>query len=260
MEQQERSPANIYEAHFVPALFGQWAPLMAELAAVGPGQEILDVACGTGVLSRAVADRVGTTGRVTGLDPNPDMLAVAQRLDGRIRWEPGRAESLPFADASFDAVVCQFGMMFFDDPAGALREMLRVLRPQGRLVVAVCDALDHSAGYSVFAELLHRLFGAEVAQSFRAPFALGDRERLASICLQAGLTAHIERMDGLVRFPSVADLVATERACAWTLGGLLDADQFERLRVAAGESLQPFVDEDGEIEFEMPALVIVHGT
>jgi SAM-dependent methyltransferase len=252
-----RSPAEVYDAFFVPALFRQWGPKLAEIAGVKPGERVLDVACGTGVLACAAAERAGPAGAVTGVDRNDEMLAVARGKSTRIDWRSGRAESLPFADASFDRVASQFGLMFFDDPVAGLREMLRVLRPDGRLTVAVCDALDHSPGYAVLAELLQRLFGAGVADAFRAPFALGEPGRLRSLCEQAEIRgARVARIDGRVRFESVTQLVSTERACVWTLGGLLDDGQFERLLAAAPESLQPFVTADGRVEFVMPALVI----
>ena len=253
-----RSPAQVYDEFFVPALFGQWGRIVSERAAIAPGERVLDVACGTGALACAAAERVGESGAVTGLDPNEDMLAVAQAKNARIDWRSGRAEALPFADASFERVVSQFGFMFFDDHAEALREMVRVLRPGGRLAVAVCDALDHSPGYAVLAELLRRLFGQTVADAFRAPFALGGRGRLRALCEQAGLAdAAIERSDGLVRFASIASLVSTERACVWTLGGLLDDGQFDRLLEEARESLAPFAAADGTVAFVMPALIVV---
>ena len=252
-----RSPAQVYEELFVPALFQQWGRVIADMARVAPGQRVLDVACGTGVLACAAAERVGPNGAVTGLDPNDEMLAVARGKSARIEWKNGPAESLPFADASFDRVASQFGLMFFEDKAAGLREMMRVLAPGGRLAVAVCDALDHSPGYAVLAELLQRLFGAPVADAFRAPFALGERKQLRSLCEQAGIrNAQVARADGTVRFKSIEQLVATERACAWTLGGLLDNGQFDRLLEEAEESLQPFVTADGTVAFEMPALVI----
>ena len=251
-----RSPAEVYDEFFVPALFEEWGGTIADLANVRSGQRVLDVACGTGVLAIAAAARVGSGGQVVGLDPNGEMLAVARRKAGGVEWREGRAEALPFPDAGFDRVVSQFGLMFFEDRTAALREMMRVAAPGGRVVVAVCDAIDHSPGYAVLAELLHRLFGGEVAEAFRAPFALGDRARLLGLCVEAGLAeATVTRHDGLVRFASIDALVSTERACAWTLGGLLDATQFERLRDAAGESLRPFVA-DREVSFGMPALVI----
>lgn len=158
------------------------------------------------------------------------MLVVARRKRAPIEWREGRAESLPFPDGSFDAVVSQFGMMFFDDRRAALREMMRVLRPGGRLTVAVCDSLDHSPGYAALAGLLQRLFGDRVANAFRAPFVLGDWDRLLSLCAEADVAgATVTRHKGMVRFASIESLVSTERACVWTLGGLLDGAQLERL-------------------------------
>lgn len=253
-----RSPADVYDERFVPALFQQWGDTVSEIASIAQGQRVLDVACGTGALALAAAKRVGANGSVVGLDLNEEMLAVARRKHARVDWKNGRAESLPFENASFDRVVSQFGFMFFDDHLAALREMLRVLRPGGRLVVAVCDALDHSPGYAVFAELLHRLFGNQVADAFRMPFVLGDREQLLALCRDADIAhATVERHDGSVRFDSIVSLVSTERACAWTLGGVLDNLQFERLLSAAEESLRPFAAPDGKIDFLMPTLVIV---
>jgi len=252
-----RSPADVYEEQFVPALFQQWGHIVSEIANVASGQRVLDVACGTGALTLAAADRAGPTGTVVGLDINVEMLAVARRKSSTIQWKNGRAENLPFDDGSFDRVVSQFGFMFFEDHIAALREMSRVLRPGGSLAVAVCDALDHSAGYAVLAELLHRLFGPTVADAFRAPFALGDSDHLRALCRDAGLSgATVERHDGRVRFDSIASLVSTERACVWTLGGLLDDAQFDKLQRAAEESLRSFLDEDGKVDFVMPALVI----
>src|SRR5262245_53875988 len=135
--QAARPPAEVYEAEFVPALFKPFSPVVADAAQVAAGQRVLDVACGTRVLARTVAARVGAAGAVLGLDANPEMLAVARRLDTTIEWLLGRAEDLPLPDASVDAVVSQFGLMFFDDRVAALREMRRVLRTRGRLAVAV---------------------------------------------------------------------------------------------------------------------------
>ena len=251
------SPAEIYDEMFVPALFQQWGPIVADAARIGPGESVLDVACGTGVLACAALDRVGPQGTVAGLDPNPDMLSVARRKSGRIAWREGRAESLPFPDGSFDAVVSQFGLMFFDDRPAALREMMRVLRPDGRMAVAVCDTLDHSPGYAALADLLQRLFGDRIADAFRAPFVLGDPSGLLSICALAGIAdAKVAQRDGSVRFTSIKSLIATERACVWTLGGLLDDAQFAKLLKEAEGALEPFVGTDGAIVFDMPALIV----
>lgn len=252
-----RGTAEVYDEFFVPALFRQWAGRIVGAAAIAAGERVLDVACGTGVLACAAAERAGSSGSVVGLDLNPEMLAVARRKATRIEWRDGRAESIPFPNESFDAVVSQFGLMFFEDRHTALREMYRVLRPRGRLAVALCDAIDHSQGYAVLAELLQRLFGASVADAFRAPFVLGDAERLHALCAEAGIVgANVTQYEGEVRFASVKALVATERACAWTLGGLLDDNQFERLLKEALQALKPFVTSEGSVLFTMPALII----
>lgn len=255
-----RTPAEVYDALFVPALFRQWGPIVAETARIRHGDRVLDVACGTGVLACAALDRAGPTGTVVGLDANPDMLSVAQRKSDRIDWREGKAESLPFQDASFDAVVSQFGLMFFDDRPAAVREMMRVLRPNGRLAVAVCDTLDHSPGYAALARLLQKLFGQGVADAFRAPFVLGDPDKLRQICAAAGIgDANIAQSNGSVRFASIASLVSTERACVWTLGGMLDDAQFAKLLEEAEQALKPFSGEDGKVVFDMPALIVTVG-
>ncbi|WP_119392665.1 class I SAM-dependent methyltransferase [Taklimakanibacter lacteus] len=252
-----KSPAEIYDALFVPALFQQWGAIVAGEARIEPGDRVIDVACGTGVLALAALDCAGPTGRVTGLDPNPDMLGVARRKTTRIEWHDGRAEELPFPDRTFDATVSQFGLMFFTDRARALREMMRVLKPGGRLAVAVCGSLARSPGYAALATLLERLFGERIADAFRAPFVLGDRELLKSLCVEAGIAhAGIKQHGGKVRFASIASLISTERACVWTLGGLLDDAQFTRLIKEAEKALQPCRGADGSVVFDMPALII----
>ncbi|MCA1490742.1 class I SAM-dependent methyltransferase [Ensifer sp. NBAIM29] len=255
--EEERSPAEIYDAHFVPALFAQWGPVVAAEAAVQKGDRVLDVACGTGALALAAAAIAGPSGSVVGLDANPDMLAVARRKPGQIEWLEGKAEALPFPDNGFDVVVSQFGFMFFEDKSKALAEMMRVLRPDGRLAVAVCDAVENSPGYHAFALLLDRLFGKAVGDAFRAPFSLGDVGRLQEICRRAGLMgAEIVQRNGKVRFKSIDALVSTERACVWTLGGVLTDQQFEELLKESETALRPFLINGGKIEFDMPSLII----
>lgn len=252
-----KTPAEVYDTLFVPALFQQWVGVVVDAARLQLGERVLDVACGTGVLATEAAGRVGTHGTVAGLDINGDMLAVARRKSDRIEWREGRAEALPFGDASFDAVVCQFGLMFFEDRAAALREMMRVLRPGGRMAVAVCDAVERSPGYAALASLLLRLFGDRVANAFRAPFALGDPARLKSLCAEAGIAdASVQRRPGTVRFASIEAMISTERACVMTLGGLLDDAQFERLRENSAQALRLFAAADGTVAFDMPALIV----
>jgi SAM-dependent methyltransferase len=171
-----RNAAEIYDEFFVPALFEPWAARLTAAAALRPGQRALDVACGTGVLACSMAERVGPTGSVVGLDVNEGMLAVAKRKAPSLEWRAARAEALPFAENSFDAVVSQFGLMFFEDQPLALQEMKRVLRRGGRLAVAVWDSLEHFQGYGELIALIGRLHGEQAAAALRVPFSLGTQD------------------------------------------------------------------------------------
>lgn len=248
--------AEIYDRFFVPALFAQWAPHMLEAAAVSAGDRVLDVACGTGILTRAAAARVRTPGAVTGVDVNPGMLAVARRQAADIDWREARAEALPFEDGRFDAVLCQFGLMFFDDRVAALREMRRVLRPGGRLAIAVWDSMQRAPGYAAMSGLLRRLFGGEIAGALHAPYSLGDRAALAALLAAAGLAkAEVRTVDGVARFASIADWVRTDIK-GWTLADRIDDEQLARLQDEAGRELRAFVGPDGAIAFAHPAHVV----
>ena len=253
----ERDPAEVYDELFVPALFAQWGPRVAEVAAIEIGQRVLDVGCGSGVLACAAAERVGPQGHVVGLDPNEQMLAVARRKPASVTWQLGRAEALPFNDASFDAVVSQFALMFFESKPTAIAEMLRVLRPRGRLAVAVWDSLARAPGYQALTELLRELFGPDVAGAMQAPFTLGDRTELLRLFAEAGAAdIEVQTHPGTVHFASIDAMVSTERACVWTLGGLLDERQFAQLRQHAQNALKPLVRSDGSLRFICPAHLV----
>lgn len=180
--------AQAYETLLVPALFGQWAPKVADAANLETGQRALDVACGTGILAREASRRTGSTGYVAGLDPGGGMLAVAKALAPSVDWREGTAESLPFADDVFDAVFSQFGLMFMDREK-AIPEMLRVLKPQGRLVAAVWDAVDNMPAYAAEIALLAHRAGARTADALRAPFVLGEPGLLVDAFEAAGASS-----------------------------------------------------------------------
>lgn len=254
--QVNNSAAEIYQEFFVPALFQPWTGPVADAAGVQTGQRVLDVACGTGVLARTVADRVGPAGAVVGLDVNAGMLAVAERQAPHIRWEAGPAEEIPFDTDSFDAVVSQFGLMFFEDKCAALTEMARVLRPGGRLAVAVWDSLEHTPGYAVMVNLLQRLFGDEAANGLRAPYSLGDAPALQVLFDRAGLPGSaITTHPGTAQFPSIQSWVHTDIK-GWVLADMLDDEQFDLLLRAAEQALQPFVTNGGTVSFEAPAHIV----
>lgn len=130
--------AGNYQKFFVPSIGSPVAKDLLAVADLKPGESVLDVACGTGVVTRLAAEFVGSPGKVTGLDLNPGMLAVARSTtpsDRSIEWIEGNAEALPLADGAYDVVLCQMGLQFIPNKLAALREMHRVLAPGGRVHV-----------------------------------------------------------------------------------------------------------------------------
>jgi len=250
--QLDLSAAEVYDEFFVPALFEEWGPRVADAAGIAARDRVLDVACGTGVLARA-AHALGAS--VTGLDCNAAMLAIARRRDAGVDWRDGRAEELPFDDGSFDVVVSQFGLMFFQDRDAALAEMRRVLRPGGRLAIAVWASLDETPGYADMTRLIARLFGERVADALRAPYRLGDAGRFAASIREAGFTdVAVVREQGTARYPSIDEWVRMD-VKGWTLGDLIDDEQFARLKETARSELGAHVGDDGAVEFAAPALI-----
>ena len=255
--QAQIDAARAYHALFVPALFGQWAPSVAEAARVQPRQRVLDVGCGTGILARELASRVGPAGRVAGIDPSPGMLAVARELAPAIEWREGVAESLPFPDGFFDAVVSQFAFMFFADRGRALREMVRVSIPGGRLAVAVWGSLDTMPAYAAEVELLERLAGSRAADALRAPFVLGTREDL-EVFSEAGVASvEIATHHGTAQFPSVRTMVEADlRGWLPVRGVMLTEDQIGRILREAEQVLSPFAGADGRAVFRVSAQIV----
>ena len=254
----EIAAATAYEHLHVPALFRQWAPRVVEAAQIRPGHRVLDVACGTGVLTREVASRLGDDGTVTGLDASRGMLTVAERLAPTITWRAVVAEALPFDDESFDVVVSQFGLMFFGDPSKALQDMLRVLAPTGSLAVAVWESLENSQAYPDEVALLERLAGPRAADALRAPFVLGDRKVLTTLFEGAGVDSlEITTHHGTARFPSIRSMVEADlRGWLPVMGVVLTEEQIQHILEEAEHVLGHFVTPDGTVRFDAPAHII----
>jgi ubiquinone/menaquinone biosynthesis C-methylase UbiE len=181
------SAAENYERFFVPAIGEPHAVGLIDVAALRPGERVLDVACGTGVVARLAAERVGGTGTVGGLDFNPGMLVVARSVtpsDLAIDWHEASAEAMPLSDESFDVVLCQLGLQFVPDRPAALREMLRVLAPGGRLIINVAGPTPPL--FEIADEAFARHIGPEAAGFVRLVFSLHDPVELRNLMSGAG--------------------------------------------------------------------------
>lgn len=244
--------AEVYEDFFVPALFGQFAPAMVELSQVGSGGRLLDVGTGTGVVARAATEVIGP--EVVGLDVNSGMLAVARSLSEHVTWLEGKAERIPLEDSSFDAVTCQFALMFFEDPRAAVTEMRRVTEPGGRVVVSTWADVAHSPGYAAMVELLDREIGRAAADALQAPFSIGTEQALHDR-LQAVLeVVEVATHPGTARFESLDAWMYTDIR-GWTLSDMIDDDAFEELLAVARRDLAGFVGPDGRVSFDAPAII-----
>jgi len=207
--------AETYQHALVPAVFAAWAPLVVALADPQPGERVLDVACGTGVVARLAAQEVGPTGNVTGLDLNPGMLAVAATLaaphpstSAPITWREASATNMPLPDATFDVVYCQLGLQFFPDRPVALREMHRVMVTGGRVGFMVWQDIQFSPGFNALATALARNVSTEAAGIMRAPFALANAEHLRAMMADQNFgDITIESVAGNVHFPSISRFV-----------------------------------------------------
>ena len=151
---------QLYERYFVPLIFEPYAvDIAARVAALAP-RRVLEVAAGTGVVTRHLAQRLAPDVEIVATDLNPAMLTEAARLGTArpVEWRPADAMRLPFDDASFDVVVCQFGAMFFPDRAAGFEETRRVLRPGGHFVFNVWDRIEENEFTDVITQALAGVF------------------------------------------------------------------------------------------------------
>ena len=193
MTEQERwqvsgSAAQQYE-RFVASWFEPWATDLVADAGLQPGWRVLDVACGTGVVTRAAAPVIGAEGEIVASDLNDGMLVEARRhpVEGApVQWRAADATHLPFATGEFDALLCQQGLQFVPDKAAAVREMHRVLRPGGVAAVSVWSGLDDNPYIAALAEGLERHLSAAAGAAMAAPCGFGDADELRELFVDAG--------------------------------------------------------------------------
>jgi ubiquinone/menaquinone biosynthesis C-methylase UbiE len=186
----DQDPSELYERLLVPAKFLPWAEDLVRIGNPQPGNKVLDVACGTGTVTRLIPPYVGVSGTTTGLDFNADRLEVAAALPLTsgfvIEWKVGDACDLPFRDAEFDLVFCQQGLQFFPDKLQALKEMHRVLVTGGRLILGVWCSFEHQPGGRAMADALERHVSPEAGDIRREPFCFGDADVIEHLVAEAG--------------------------------------------------------------------------
>lgn len=241
-----------YEKYFVPAIFQPWATRLLDTAQLKPGERVLDVATGTGIVARLAKERVGPNGAVTGLDLNPAMLAVAGSVAPvpAIEWKQANAADTSLPDESFDVVLCQQGLQFFPDKAAALKEFHRVLAPGGRFVLSVWRTVEEIPGYGALADALSRYVSEEAGTFLRVIGSLGDAAELERL-LEGAWFVNIEvsPSSGTLIFPSVEAFVwqmVQTTPLAW-MSAVNQADDTTRTKVITDmdAELASFIGPDG---------------
>jgi ubiquinone/menaquinone biosynthesis C-methylase UbiE len=249
------SPAEIYERHTVQRFGLMGVRDLLDVVLPADGDRALDVACGTGAVTRLVAERVAPTGWVIGLDIDPAMLAVGRTIvtHPNVAWLTAEGLTLPFGTGLFDLVVCQQGLQFLSDRRQALREMRRVLRPGGRLGISCWRTSEDSPPYAAIERALGRRVDHE--HSALPRFALGDGVELRRLIEAAGFRdVRVHRRTTMVEWPSTVLFVRAIAAGAPTMMGALGGQDETVLSAISAEveaEMRAFVLEDCVLRFPM---------
>ncbi|WP_170791670.1 class I SAM-dependent methyltransferase [Ruegeria lacuscaerulensis] len=197
-----------YDSHCVPAMFGPLAQATMEKVNLRNGAHIVDIACGTGALTREIAKTLSGKGRIVGVDLNETMIEVARanqpESDHTFEWHAADVCNIPYKDGSFDYAFIQQGLQFFPDKPAALTEVHRILRDQGQLFLTCWRAVSPFNG--ALADALERHVGPDAATKAKAPFSFRDGDLISNLLTDAGF--QISRQDALVLERRFEDLRA----------------------------------------------------
>ena len=258
--------ARVYDDIMVPRLFQPWADLLLDQVGLQAGEVLLDVACGPGTVSRRAAARLGPSGRVTGCDVSPAMLALARSKSmaghsAPISYLQCPADALTVPAADHDVATCQQGLQFFSDRQRALREMRKALRPGGRIGIAVWCSIDQCPPFAALEAALGKAVGPQIAAAYRnGPWGLAG-DGLAAEVERAGFTAaRASRHQLPVTFDGPQQLLQTlaTTGIAAAVAALDDARQ-RALTAAIEETAAPLVH-DGAIRSETAAQLVTATT
>lgn len=181
-------PEN-YDRYLGPVLFEPYAADLVARLNVPEQASVLEIACGTGVVTRRLRDRLDSSVRIVATDLNEAMMSYAAqkfRLEDRIEWKQADATELPFADRSFDAAVCQFGLMFIPDKEKAVREAYRVLRPGGTFLFSVWDKIERNGLARTAHTTVAKYFADNPPDFYEVPFSFHDPETIKALLFAAG--------------------------------------------------------------------------
>lgn len=242
--------AEMYE-RYATRYMEPWTSDLVGLARLRPGERVLDLACGTGTVARLAAVQVGPKGRVTGLDLNAGMLAVARDVPpppgASVHWVEGSAIAMDFRDASFDVILCQQALQFFPDGLAALREMRRVLVPGGRVLLSIWKS--ESPYHAARGEALERFAGVEIANKYRASRdAVPNADALHRMLVEAGFHGvRVEPRSLVIRLPSIETFVIGHLSSSPVAGAVAALGEERRAEFGrhVRKTLRQYADGDG---------------
>lgn len=250
------NPVEFAQAHFVPAPSARWAGPLAEAASIAPGDRVLSVGCGTRIVPPEISDRVAPGGEVTGLDIAEGGAVAARDRTPEPSWRHRERPSLPFDDATFDAVVSQFALTYVPNPAAVLAEMLRVLAPGGRLAAGEWGPVAEVPVYAKLATAAAARLGEDAARALTAPFGLGNEESFRALCRSAGLVEpRIELSEGEVAFESANAFVEME-ILGSPLASMASDTELHALTADIAGRLAEHVAADGRLVFPLRARIL----
>lgn len=179
-------PAN-YNRYLGPLLFIPYAEDIAQRVSANV-QSILELACGTGLVTSQLAKKFSKSVKIIATDLNPDMITVAKEnvVDTKIEWQTADMLQLPFADNSFDCVVCQFGVMFVPDKLKAFQEAYRVLKQSGHFIFSTWDRIETCGAFAIANKVIQDFFGDKAPTFFKTPYSMFDPEELIQLLMQSG--------------------------------------------------------------------------
>ncbi len=254
-----------YDTLMVPLIFQTYANHMAALVAASSPAAVLETAAGTGVVTRVLAPQLTAHARYVVTDLNPSMLdhaATRQGLDARLEWQPADALHLPFEDASFDVVFCQFGAMFFPDKVAGYAEARRVLRPGGRFVFNVWDRIEENAFADEVTHAVATVFPHDPPRFLaRTPHGCHDVTVIREELGRAGFShIQVETREAVSRAPSARD-AATAYCQGTPLRNEIEARDASLLQFATDRATEAIARRhgNGPVAGKIQAHVIVCG-